>query len=213
MVPHAPADQVALAEHLAADVLTRAGLTAPADPRLVAAALGYQVELRTWADLGVFGAVRGRRILVARTHAARVRWTIAHELGHVIIGDRAGHDAEHAEALANRVAGALLIPRAFVAAGPVDLPELAARCGTSLEGTAHRLLDLVPSAVAVVEKRRPPRARASHLTPEAPAPLALEIAEAALSRRGPYSETADGWRVAAWITPRATRAVALASAL
>ena len=179
----------------------------------VSAALGYQVELRTWADLGVFGAVRGRRILVARTQAARVRWTIAHELGHVAIGNRAGHDSEHAEALANRVAGALLIPRTLVAAGPIDLPSLAARCGTSLEGTAHRLLDLVPSAVAVAERRRPPRARVSRLSPAAPAPLALEIAEAALSRRAPQEGGTDGWHVAAWPTPAATRAVAFAAQL
>jgi Zn-dependent peptidase ImmA (M78 family)/transcriptional regulator with XRE-family HTH domain len=100
-----------------------------------------------WPDYGLEG-----RPLVALTRGARGdrnRFTLAHELGHLLLHTlRPNVDAKTAEGEANRFAGSLLIPRRAalqVITTPVTLGVLMrvkATHGTSIAMTAKRALDL-----------------------------------------------------------------------
>jgi hypothetical protein len=83
--------------------------TIPVDVERLARAEGYTVERRPLGDDD--GETVGRRITVNRDQArVRQRFTIAHELGHVVMHSSHGTD-DDSERQADEFAGALLIPR------------------------------------------------------------------------------------------------------
>jgi hypothetical protein len=209
------ASELAIAENFSKRIRGLLQLGAPPySMQPIAEALGYRVRWASWNELRTFGASEGDVILVARTHPQRNEWTIAHELAHLELGLPCGQDPAE-ERLVDRCAGALLIPSDValpaLAAG-FDLGILVAACGTSLEGTAQRVLDLLPSAVAVREKGGKQRSRVS-LLPGAPPPevlAGLEALAAQALRGGPTQAAAAGWTCRAWTTQARSRAVAMA---
>ena len=87
----------------------------------------------------------------SRCKAERKRFTLAHELGHMVISTAPGMDEKSKEAAAHRFAGAFLMPadviRAEVGArrSSISLAELRAlkvRFGVSLQALAYRCRDL-----------------------------------------------------------------------
>lgn len=90
-------------------------------------------------------------IAVAKNVAGdRHRFTIAHELGHIVIGERISPNLD-IERACNRFAGALLLPKASVierlglSRTSIDVAELSllkAEFGLSMAGILHRALDL-----------------------------------------------------------------------
>jgi Zn-dependent peptidase ImmA (M78 family)/DNA-binding XRE family transcriptional regulator len=80
----------------------------------------------------------------------RQRFTLAHELGHLVIKDRLAQDLDE-EAAANRFAGAFLVPALEVIKElgvrrsrlePVELCVLKSAYGLSMQGWLHRAVDL-----------------------------------------------------------------------
>lgn len=80
----------------------------------------------------------------------RQRFTLAHELGHLVIKDRLAQDLDE-EAAANRFAGAFLVPASEVIKElgvrrnrlePVELCVLKRTYGLSMQGWLHRAVDL-----------------------------------------------------------------------
>ena len=81
----------------------------PVDVEQLARAEGFTIERRPLGDDD--GQVVGRRITVnSETALVRQRFTIAHELGHVVMHTAHGAD-DYSERQAEVFAGALLIPR------------------------------------------------------------------------------------------------------
>lgn len=120
-------------------------------------------------------ATKSQGVIFVRTGVRdeRRRFTLAHELGHFLIpshkGDRrctsadlreSRQETQHQrqEAEANRFAAGLLMPRPWFvsdmrALGNADVTHvqrLAEACGTSLEATANRYIDLTDDACAFV---------------------------------------------------------------
>lgn len=103
-------------------------------------------------------------------HPARVRFTVAHEIGHWILHpgrsqgflcteeDLVRYKGSPMEAEANAFAGALLIPRFLLGGGRSFVADdflkttlaAAEEFGASVMATSKRLLDLVPAAYLVV---------------------------------------------------------------
>lgn len=127
----------------------------PLDPELVAGVLGYTV---VWVSPAELGAARGFALLdeihVARTaDPTQDRWTLAHELAHAE-ARRHGMDWRD-ERLANACAAELLMPAAALRpwiADDLDLPAIAEVCGTSIEATARRAIELRPGYVSIVSE-------------------------------------------------------------
>lgn len=118
---------------------------------IVVVALPNEMEdhdgFSAWPDYGL----GGRPIIaIARGHSGdRDRFTIAHELGHLILhSHRSGIEPKRAEDEANRFAGALLIPEEAAREAirpPVTLNVLKAvkaTFGTSIQMSARRAYDL-----------------------------------------------------------------------
>lgn len=215
MTPADLSSELEIAEHYSSRIRNLLHLGAPPySMQPVAEALGYCVRWAAWNELRTFGASEGKTILVARTQAQRNEWTIAHELAHLELGLPCGHDPAE-ERLVDRCAGALLIPSDVavpVIAGGFDLGLLSATCGTSLEGTAQRVLDLLPCAVAVRERGGKRRSRVS-LLPGSPPPEILESLDSLAAqaiRGGPAEGAVSGWTCRAWTTQARSRAVAMA---
>lgn len=81
-----------------------------------------------------------------RNPAQRIRWTIAHELGHIMLGhfERQRHD-HRAEREANHFAKALLMPLCVLDHLRVRSPyDIARRCDVSLAAARNRAVDFAP---------------------------------------------------------------------
>ncbi|MEJ5222443.1 MAG: ImmA/IrrE family metallo-endopeptidase, partial [Tepidiforma sp.] len=129
-----------------------------------------------WREGDRFDALSGRAgeaaVIVYNTarSADRVRFTLAHELGHLVMDCASGADAE--ERLAHRFAGAFLVPRAAVIAslgrnrrslGIAELGLLKQRWGLSIQGWVRRAFDCGVIDGAVYERlNRTIRARGLH---------------------------------------------------
>jgi len=137
-------------------ILRELGITAPPiDAEEIATALGVRVGYRGWAPwAGKLSVERDRPVILVTQLGqteARQRFTIAHELGHLLRDeplDEAfrGHDAQRnsdREVRANRFAAALLMPLWMldyaVPAMKGDLGKLAAAFGVSEQAMAFRL--------------------------------------------------------------------------
>src|SRR5690606_10429249 len=93
----------------------------------------------------------------------RQRFTLAHELGHLILKDRLAEDLDEEKA-ANRFAGAFLVPASEVIKElgnrrnrlePVELCVLKSAYGLSMQGWLHRAVDLgVLSKSAYADMRK-----------------------------------------------------------
>jgi hypothetical protein len=118
----------------------------------IAAVLGYQVLLLFDIPMEISGVVCPRERLIGvngRHHPHRRRFTVGHELGHVLLGhppeSRCGADRIHQYNLeADRCASALLIPERLL------LPVL--RKGMPLAALAE-LFDVSPEAMTVAMER------------------------------------------------------------
>ncbi len=132
-----------------------------ADLEAIARALGVH-EIRS-ADMSSSGELRRHGngymiILAADQGAARARFSLAHEIGHVLMRRaRIRIERNTREWLCDRIAAELLMPAGSfrVAAGPrpdlLRISRLASRFGTSLAATAKRCGELTSSAAFEVE--------------------------------------------------------------
>ena len=175
MLDEIPADQFAAAlDQCAADVLWEAGVAAPpVDAALVAERLGLVVthndalacrgRLVELADPRGSATAQGTIVVGPAERPERLQWAVAHEIGESIayrvfaaLGVRPGAAPENArEAVANHLAGCLLLPRAWFAAdGPRldwDLFALKQRYATaSHELIARRMLEMPPPIVVTL---------------------------------------------------------------
>lgn len=99
---------------------------------------------------GAVGMVIRDELHVARSGiVTRDRWTLAHELAHAHA--RRWGLPWRDERIVDQAAAELLLPAALVArhlSAGLDLPRLAAQCGTSLEATARRTIEIAPGVAA-----------------------------------------------------------------
>jgi hypothetical protein len=127
-VEASPKARLAYARTRARQLLSQHGIARPPTPvRELAAALGFSIVERQ--GLGVLrGRLVGQEIqLPAGDSEVMKRFTIAHELGHHVLGTAHG-SGPHAETEANAFAGELLVPGAQLLAAiktTQDLAELA----------------------------------------------------------------------------------------
>jgi hypothetical protein len=160
--PPGPGRADVVAEHL----LGRLGIdpVAPVDLEAIAAGLG--VDGVRAADLVEDGRVErraGRVEIVVRQGAppARRRFTIAHELAHVVLGPEAGERSPRDERRCDEIAAALLLPRAWVEAVYADRPRslatvrsLAHEAGVSVSAAVTRLDEVLRWRRALLRFRR-----------------------------------------------------------
>lgn len=74
----------------------------------------------------------------------RMRWTIAHELGHILLGHMEGYSEEDADEQADAMAAELLCPSAVLAARVCYYPqEISRLCDISFTAAVRRSCELV----------------------------------------------------------------------
>lgn len=146
-------------ERQAALLLAAAGVHGPPVPAAIIQAIG-PVEIRRWHGLGLSGMASHDAhgwaiVLRAEDPDHRQRWTLLHELWHIIsdpeIDDTHAHTAigeayEPSEHLANYFAACVLMPSAWIrrdwAWGLRDLAALSRRYGVHRHGIHIRLIEL-----------------------------------------------------------------------
>jgi Zn-dependent peptidase ImmA (M78 family) len=170
MFPDIPEEQIrATVEHVATQSLAEACIDQPpVDAALLAKRLGITVA-RDSAGAGTrarfvrLGGESPTILLADEPRPERRQWAVAHEIGESCavevfaalgVNPLDGPPAAR-EAIANRLAGCLLLPREWFAAdGPAvtwDLLELKARYATaSHELIARRMLDMSPPVIITV---------------------------------------------------------------
>lgn len=204
MLPEIPEDQVRGAvEGVARELLAEAGVVGPpVDATLLAERLGMVVardgatETRArFVRLGGSGAFNQAAILLADDpRPERRHWAVAHEIGEsqaYRVFSELGVDPQEApaaarEAVANRLAGCLLLPRDwYLADGDIvgwDLLALKARyTSASHELIARRMLEMPRSVIITLVDQGKPQWRRSNRHFRAPPMTPPEM---------------DAWRVA-----------------
>jgi len=199
MLPEIPEEQVrAAVEGVAREVLAEGDVfEPPVDMAQLAQHLGIVVanagpaETRArFVRLGVAAATGQATILLADDpRPERRQWVVAHEIGESYayrvfeqLGVAAVDTAPAArEAVANRLAGCLLLPRDwFIADGRAvdwDLYELKARYGTvSHEMIARRMLEMPPPVIITLADQGRTQWRRSNRHVRAPAMTPPELA-------------------------------------
>jgi hypothetical protein len=200
MIGDMPAEQVREAvERVAAEVLARAAIARPPVDALAVArrsglavarddAAGVRARFVKLSHSG--GGARGAILVADDERPERRQWAVAHELGeahaHRVFAElgvapREAPDGAR-EAVANRLAGCLLLPRAwFLAAGCAcgwDLMDLKAQFSTaSHELIARRMLEAPPPVIITLWDHDRLRWRRSHALGRTP-PLAACEADA-----------------------------------
>ena len=149
-----PSEAVALAELQAAKLLKAADLPAPPVPveELATELLGIRVVRRAnWPGSGMALTVRDGWVVALRAEEApvRQRFSLAHECKHILDDSHidwlyGGYSEERIEAICNRFAASLLMPRAWVKAdwasrGIQDVGRLARRYEVSWSAMDFRL--------------------------------------------------------------------------
>ncbi|HYO24417.1 MAG TPA: ImmA/IrrE family metallo-endopeptidase [Lacipirellulaceae bacterium] len=173
MLAESPVDQIRDAlEQTAVEVLAEAGIGAPpVDMFKLAARLGLTVARDGWGETrarfvqlgGPPGPARPTILLADEPRVERRHWALAHEVGeyaaHRVFAELGVDPAEPAEgareAVANRLAGCLLLPRRwFLADGYAvdwDLFELKSIYATaSHEMIARRMLEMPPRVIVTM---------------------------------------------------------------
>lgn len=122
--------QASLCRTVAQRTLQRFGIKNPPVPvDVIAQQLGCTIRVCTvpdGVDARLVSSATGKIIEVAASHPrVRQRFSIAHEIGHQMLGHRHG-ESDAAEAQANLFAGALLVPRAWLAKDIGQYPTVAA---------------------------------------------------------------------------------------
>jgi hypothetical protein len=157
-------------------LLERLGIAEPPDVFHITKALGVDVEERDVASFdGALVRVKGAPLGIIAVRAsiresARKRFTVAHELGHLLLPghehsticnaeriENWARDLPGPEIEANRFAGELLVPstialKKFGTPTPsfTAVDDIAYAFRTSLTASAYRFCELTPYAVAVV---------------------------------------------------------------
>ena len=161
------------------DVAARLGLVVATDAPAVTAAI--RSPRARFVRLGAAGGPQPTILLADDPRPERRHWAVAHEIGehqaHLVF-DHLGlspADAEPAarEAVANRLAGCLLLPRDWFLADGADcawdLFELKARYATaSHEMVARRMLEMPPPAIITLFDHDRPQWRRSNVPGRTP---------------------------------------------
>jgi hypothetical protein len=197
---------------LAARLVQLRGLTPPVDVRALVAEFSDLREMAFPADVDMDGVCLGlkrpgRRPIVivnSRKHALRRRFTLAHELGHLIIPWHTGNvfdntsrddieeetDYWRMEAEANRFASELLMPTCWVKSlltGQIDPPSLVrmiqSNAQVSHQSAAYKLASCLPVGFVYAEVLPNGRLRpgaSSHTPAVLPYPRQVDVLEGAL---------------------------------
>lgn len=155
---------IAGCDRQAQDVLERLGISRPPVPENVVSYLGdVAIERMDWKELvGAVHKVDGKWVIGLNRNdsLARQRFTLMHEFKHALDGFRTVRDYREyrhgmpkplEEYLADRFAGQILMPEAWVRAACSKMPhlgKLAWRFGVSVEAMRVRLTELDLVAVA-----------------------------------------------------------------
>jgi hypothetical protein len=197
MLPEFTREELAAAlDRVVDEVLHRAGVEAPpVDAMAVAGALRIVVALddrqpgrARYVRMGPVGRQRAAILLRPEPRFERRQWAVAHEIGEhvayqafVAWGIDPRETAPNArEAVANQLAGRLLLPSAWFAADGAacrwDLLRLKARYRTaSHELIARRMLECRPPVIVSIFDQRRISFRQSNLPGRAPPPSAAEV--------------------------------------
>jgi len=197
MLPEIAQEELAAAvEDVAADLLRRQGVRRPPVDALallrrmgIAVAWDERQQARArFVRLRRGGALTGTILLKPEPRPERLQWAVAHELGEHLAErvfaalrvDPVVAPVEAREKVANRLAGALLLPLAWFArdgaAEDWELPALKLRYATaSHELIARRMLDCPPPVIVGIYDQGELTFRASNVPGRCPRPSAAEL--------------------------------------
>ncbi len=147
-----PKANVGGARNIARKLLKDSGIIeVPINLRTVVRYLKTRHDLEVWSFAfdkmdGMLVTVNGQPTIAfnPNTSWVRRRFTIAHEIGHLLMGHTCSSDNENAETEANKFAAELLMPLAFLKVDfpkDRDLDNLSARYIVSKEAITWHLMD------------------------------------------------------------------------